>query len=99
MTIDVLGHMMTLGRVPTRALEFEDTFFKVVAHRMSLYEQAYRSGVTKGKRGDALFNHIAEFVFDLPASALTQADAHAKYVTLQSDPMLPARSSKVCVMC
>lgn len=83
--IDVLGHMMTMGRVPTRALEFEDTFFKVVAHRMSLYEQAYRSGINKGKRGEALSTHIAEFVFDPPSSALTQADAHAKYVTLQSD--------------
>ena len=84
-TIDVLGHIMTMGRVPTRALEFEDTFFKVVAHRMSLYEQAYRSGINKGKRGDALSNHIAEYVFDPPPSALQQADAHAKYVTLQSD--------------
>ena len=83
--IDMLGHTLTLGRVPTRLLEFEDTFFKVVAHRMSLYEQAYRSGVTKGKRGDALANHIAEFVFDPPANALGKADAHAKYVTLQSD--------------
>ena len=44
---------------------------------MSLYEQAYRSGVTKGKRGDALSNHIAEYVFDPPPSALAQADAHA----------------------
>ena len=83
--IDILGNVMTMGRIPTRALEFEDTFFKVVAHRMSLYQEAYRSGISKGKRGDALSTHIAEFVFDPPESALTQADAHAKYVTLQTD--------------
>jgi hypothetical protein len=83
--IDILGNVMTLGRIPTRALEFEDTFFKVVAHRMSLYQEGYRSGISKGKRGDALSTHIAEFVFDPPESALQQADAHAKYVTLQTD--------------
>jgi len=83
--IDILGNVMTMGRVPTRLLEFEDTLFKVVAHRMSLYQEAYRSGVSKGKRGDVLANHIAEFVFDPPEAALTQADAHAKYVTLQTD--------------
>jgi len=83
--IDILGNVMTMGRIPTRLLEFEDTLFKVVAHRMSLYQEAYRSGISKGKRGDALSTHIAEFVFDPPESALSQADAHAKYVTLQTD--------------
>ena len=76
---------MTLGRVPTRALEFEDTFFKVIAHRQSLYQQAYRSGMQKGKRGEALASYIAEYVYDPPKVALKSADAHAKYVTLQSD--------------
>ena len=29
-------------------LEFEDTFFKVVAQRMSLYQQAYRTARGEG---------------------------------------------------
>ena len=83
--VDVLGHTMTLGRVPTRALQFEDTLFKVVAHRMSLYENAYGTGMAQGLRGDALSTHIAEFIHNPPADYLKQADAHAKYVTLQSE--------------
>lgn len=84
-TIDMLGHVLTLNRVPTRALEFEDAFFKTVAQRMSLYEQAMRSGNNKGLKGDELAEHIAQFVYNPPATAAKQADAHAKYVTLQTD--------------
>lgn len=84
-TIDMLGHVLTLNRVPTRALEFEDAFFKVTAQRMSLYEQAMRSGNNKGLKGDALAEHIAQFVYNPPAGAMKQANAHAKYVTLQTD--------------
>ena len=83
--VDVLGHTMTLGRVPTRALQFEDTLFKVVAHRMSLYENAYGTGMAQGLRGDDLSTHIAEFIHNPPADYLKQADAHAKYVTLQNE--------------
>jgi len=84
-TVDILGHIMTLGRVPTRALEFEDTFFKVIAHRMSLYEQAYSTGIAKGFRQDQLSTHIAEYMFNPPSEGLKIADGHAKYVTLQND--------------
>lgn len=84
-TVDMLGNLMTLGRVPTRALEFEDTLFKVMAQRMSLYQNAYRTGRTKGLNGEALSTHIAEFMMDPPAEALKGADAHAQYVTLQTD--------------
>ena len=84
-TADYLGSAFTLGRAPTKMLEFEDTFFKVVAQRMSLYQQAYRTAKGEGLTGDALSSRIAEFVYDPPASALKEADAHAKYVTLQTD--------------
>ena len=47
--VDVLGHVMTLGRIPTRLLDAEDTFFKVIAHRMSLYEGALSSEWTSLK--------------------------------------------------
>ena len=83
--IDIVGNFMTLGRIPTRMLEWEDTFFKVMASRMSLYQQAYRSGKTKGLSGNDLSNHIGEYVFNPPDTALKEADSHAKYVTLQSE--------------
>ena len=82
---DVAGRVLTLDRVPTRGLEFEDTFFKVIAHRQSLYQSAMGSGQSKGLSNEALEDHIAEFLFDPPKSALEKADAHAKYVTLQSE--------------
>jgi len=84
-SVDMLGKFLTLNRVPTRALEFEDTFFKVMAQRMSLYQNAYRTGRTKGLNGEGLSTHIAEYLMDPPADALKGADAHAQYVTLQTD--------------
>jgi hypothetical protein len=84
-SIDALGRLLTINRIPTRALEFEDTYFKVVAHRMSLYESAMRSGRQKGFKGDDLAEHVANYLYDPPAIAIKHADAHAKYVTLQTD--------------
>lgn len=81
---DVLGTFLTMGRIPARALEFEDAFFKTVAHRQYLYQQAYRTGMTKGLRGDALADHIANYIFDPPMAAIEKAEAHGKYVTLQT---------------
>ena len=83
--IDGLGHVMTMGRVPTRALEAEDTFFKVIAMRASLYENALSSGLSLNLKDDALVEHIANFLFDPPETAIVEGQAHAKYLTLQND--------------
>ena len=83
--VDILGKFMTLGRVPTRALEFEDAFFKGIAYKQSLYQDAYRTGVQNGKTGDSLSEYIAEYVVNPPKNAIVRGEAHAKYVTLQSD--------------
>jgi len=81
---DVMGNIMTLGRIPTRALEFEDTFFKVIAHRQKLYEEAYRTGAVKGYKGERLAEHIAQYTLDPPTSGVEAAEAHAQYITLQT---------------
>lgn len=83
--VDLLGKALTLGRFPTRLLEFEDAFFKGVAYRQSLYEQAYRTGRTEGLKGDNLATYIAEFVHDPPPSAIEKGQTHARYVTLQTN--------------
>lgn len=83
--VNGLGRIMTLDRIPTKMLEFEDNLFKVMGIRQSLYEQAMRSGNGKGLKGDALAEHIADFVHNPPADALKQAETHAKYTTLQTD--------------
>ena len=83
--IDIVGNFLTLGRVPTKLLEFEDAFFKTMARRMSLYQSAYRSGKQKGLEGEALSNHIGEYVYNPPDVAVKASDDHAKMVTLQTD--------------
>jgi hypothetical protein len=83
--VDILGRFMTLDRIPTRALEFEDAFFKGIAYKQSLYQDAYRTGTQSGKTGDALSEYIAEYITNPPKNAIIRGEAHAKYVTLQSD--------------
>ena len=83
--VNGLGRVMTLDRIPTRALEWEDNFFKTMASRQFIYEQAMRTGRNKGLEGDALASHIAEFVTNPPPDVLKGSDAHARYVTLQTD--------------
>ena len=83
--IDVIGNVVTLGRLPTRLLEFEDTWFKVVAQRGSLYEQGFRAAREQNLKGDNASNFIANFVSNPPPQALEQANDTARYVTLQNE--------------
>ena len=83
--IDVMGNMLTMGRVAYRSLEAGDTFFKAVSHRATLYEEALRTGQSRGFRGEELSEYIADFVTDPPAVALDEAIERAKYATLQTD--------------
>lgn len=85
--IDVLGNVFTLGRVPTKALEFEDTFFKVIANRMSLMRSAYKEAERQGfgNNLDEMAEFIADYVYNPPPSAIEEGETLAKYITLQSD--------------
>ena len=83
--IDVLGSFMTLGRVPTRALQFEDTLLKVVAQRGKLWELAYRAAREQGLKGERASDFIAEFMFNPPAEAVKEADGLARYISLQEE--------------
>ena len=82
---DWSGHVLTLGRAPTRMLMLEDSTMKVISYRGSLYEQAYRQAREQGLKGDDFSTSIAEFLFDPPRQAVDKATEQAKYVTLQSD--------------
>ncbi len=82
---DILGNILTLGRVSYRTLQAGDTFFKTIASRGELYKQAMLGADARGLSGDAKVNFIAEFVADPPATALEKMDAVAKYQTLQND--------------
>ena len=83
--VNSLGKLATLGGVPTSMLEFEDTYFKVVAQRMSLYQQAFREAKQRNLGVEDFAEYVANYVYDPPENAIMQADAHAQYVTLQSE--------------
>ena len=85
--VNILGNIFTLGRGPTRALQFEDAYWKVMANRMELYKLAYRDGIAKGldKNPDAFAEHISDFLINPPANAVEAGETVAKYVSLQSD--------------
>ena len=53
--------------------------------RASLYENALSSGLSLNLKDDALVEHIANFIFDPPETAIAEGQAHAKYLTLQND--------------
>ena len=83
--IDAVGQLATAGRVPTRLLVAEDTFFKVIAYRGSLYEQAYRAARERGKQGDDAGTFIADYLHNPPEQAVEEAKDTAKYITLQQE--------------
>ena len=83
--VNGLGKFMTLGGVPTSMLEFEDTYFKVIAQRMSLYQQAFRMAKQKNLGVEDFSEFVANFVHNPPDDAVRIGDAHAQYVTLQSE--------------
>ena len=83
--INGFGHLVTLGRAPTRALMMEDAFMKVVAYRGQLWEEAYRQGRQLGKKGEDLSEYMADFVMNPTQEVAKKAREKAKYVTLQTD--------------
>lgn len=84
-SIDVMGSLLTAGRVAFRTLEAGDAFFKVVARRGELYKNALVEGQARGKEGEDLFDFIAEYIIDPPAETLNKMELAAKYVTLQTE--------------
>ena len=83
--IDALGSLLTLGRIPTRALVAGDSFVKVVAYRGALYELAYRDARLADLKGDAFSDHVADFVTSPPGKAVEEAQQLARISTLQNE--------------
>lgn len=81
--VDALGSFMTLGRIPTKALGFEDTLWKVVAQRGNLWQQAFRAAEAQGLKGDSAAQFMTDFMSNPPAAAIKEADDLARKLTLQ----------------
>ena len=83
MGVDALGTFMTLGRIPTKALGFEDTLWKVVAQRGHLWQQAFRAAEAQGLKGASAAQFMTDFIVNPPAAAIKEGDDLARKLTLQ----------------
>jgi hypothetical protein len=80
--VDLLGNVF---RVPGKALETQDAFFKSIGYRMELNAQAYRQAASEGLQGDALGQRVADIVANPPENIrLASADA-ALYNTFTNE--------------
>lgn len=68
-------------RIPTRALQAEDEFFKAIGYRMELNARAMRSGLSKGLQGDDLAKHVQAFKNNPTEEVIDQAIANSRYLT------------------
>ena len=87
-TIDSIGQLLTLGRVPTRFLTVMDNWFKNQEYRSELYATAYREALQMWREGWLKQNNIAAYIADRvvnPTKAMQEVayDA-AHYVTYQT---------------
>ena len=85
--VDALGMAV---RVPGRALQAEDEFFKTIGYRMELHAQALRQATQEVGSGlvaeDALHSRIAELISNTPESLRMAAVDAAKYQTFTNAP-------------
>lgn len=85
----------TLGkvvRVPTRALEVEDTFFKTLAFRTELNALATRQAIRDGAKGPDFARKVAEYKANPTDEMTDQAIQRARVLTF-TNPLGPAGSA------
>lgn len=78
----------------TKALDAEDTFFKVLAQRYDIKKQAIRSAKERGLTGKKYQNYVAEFIADPPEEALLKSQKEASYITFQEELGQTAKSGQ-----
>ncbi len=77
-TADFLGEFL---RGPTKALQFEDDFFKAVNYRMELNARAYRQAASEGLTGKDFSARVAEITNNPPDDLKLGAMKAAAYAT------------------
>ena len=86
-TIDGIGNILTLGRVPTRFLTVMDNWFKNQEYRSELYALAYRETMQMWREGWLKQNDMAAYLADRvvnPTKAIQEAAYDgAHYVSYQ----------------
>jgi len=74
--VDLLGNILTAGRIPTKLLSSSDNIFKNREYRTALFTHAYREAMENYHKGTLLFDDMPAFIahrVDTPTSAMTEA--------------------------
>lgn len=77
--LDLLGEYYV--RMPGRALQAEDEFFKAIGYRQELHAQAFRQASKEGLDGAAFRNRVAELINDPTDDIHLSAEAAARHNT------------------
>lgn len=87
-----LGTRMAVGgkigravRIPGRALQAEDEFFKAVTQTSEVYALAARDALKRGLRGEDYAKRVAEIIANPPDDILKAAAEEARYRTFQTE--------------
>lgn len=80
--VDLLGSTL---RIPGRALETQDAFFKSIGYRMELHAQAFRQASSEGLSANALGQRVAQIVNDPPENIRLAAADAALYNTFTNE--------------
>lgn len=82
--VDVLGNILTLGRIPTKMLSVSDNYFKNLEYRSEIYALAYRETIELVQSGAVSKANAAEY---LANRVVNPPEAHVKRameITLES---------------
>ena len=74
--VDLLGNILTLGRIPTKMLSSSDNVFKNREFRAALFTHAYREAMENYHKGSLAFDDMSAFIahrVDTPTSTMTEA--------------------------
>jgi hypothetical protein len=82
----IAGKLGQAVRMPSRALEASDQFWRTLGSRGSLNALAYRQALQEGLEGTARSQRIAELVANPPDAMKKAVDAEAAYRTFRQEP-------------
>jgi len=74
--VDLLGQLLTLGRIPTKMLSSSDNIFKNKEYRAQLFKLAYRDGMEQYHKGTLKYDDISAYIahrVDTPKQSVVEA--------------------------
>lgn len=76
--MDIFGGIQ---RIPSKALNWRDDFYKAINYRGEVHAQGWRLGIQQGMSGEELSNYVQEFAKDPPDSIRLMGEQRARINT------------------